>query len=231
MAQSKTQTLNAKKRDRLGSRYARRVRAVGGLPAVLYGHGQSPAALTLDAKEAFTHIAEGRKVFTISIEGEASDTALLKDIQFDHLGSNIIHVDLARVSLDERVEVNAHVNLVGDAVGLKTAGAVLLHPMTEITVRCLVTDITDHLDVDISHLDVGKVLHASDVPMPPGFELITDPHAVLASIQVTVAEVEPEAAPVEGEAAEPEVLTERKSEEGEAGAKDEKDKGGGKKKE
>lgn len=230
MAQSKTQTLNAKKRDRVGSRYAQRVRAGGGLPAVLYGHGQSPAALTLDAKEASMHIAEGRKVFTISIEGEGEDTALLKDIQFDHLGSNIIHVDLARVSLNERVEVNVHVNFVGEAVGLKTAGAVLLHPMTEITVRCLVTDIADHLDVDISHLDVGKVLHAEDVPMPPGFELVTDPHAVLASIQVTVAEAEPEAAPVEGEAAEPEVITERKGEEGEA-PKDEKDKGGGKKKE
>lgn len=219
MAKSKTIELTAKTRERLGSRYAARVRKQGGLPAVLYGHGETPAPLTLDARETLRHINEGKRVFSLKIEGAGqAETALLRDIQFDHLGTHPIHIDLSRVSLNERVHVKVHITMKGEAVGLKTAGAVLIHPMTELDVRCMVTDIVDHVDLDISDLAVGGVKHASDVVLPEGFELLTDPNAVVASIQLKVEEAAPEAAAVEGEAAQPEVLTAKKPEAGAAAA-------------
>ena len=203
-------SIDAKPRERTGSRYSRRLRASGGLPAVVYGHKQDPESVTLDAKQVVRQISEGHKLFKISM-GSSEDTVLLKDIQYDHLGTDVIHVDFERVDLTEQVEVNLPVHLKGDAIGLKTAGAILIHPTSEIEVRCKVSDIVEHIDVDISGLDVGQALHASDVPLPPGFELLTEPEAVLAAIQVKAEEEEEgEAGEAEEGAAEPEVLSERK---------------------
>jgi large subunit ribosomal protein L25 len=222
-------TLEAKPRPKLGSRYSGRVRAAGGLPGVLYGHGQAPVTITVDAKEASRHVSEGKRVFTLKLEGSGEETALLRDIQFDHLGSRLIHMDFARVSLTERVEVKVHVNMKGEAIGLKSAGAVLIHPVSEVMVRCLVTDIVDHVDLDITDLAVDAIKHASDLKLPEGYELLTDPHAVLASIQIKAEEVVAEAAPAEGEAAQPEVLTEKKPAEGAEKAAPAGEKGGKKK--
>lgn len=230
MAKMKKVTLDAKARPKLGSRYSNRVRAAGGLPGVLYGHGEAPVAITVDAREASRHVNEGTRVFALKLEKGGEEMALLRDIQFDHLGAKLIHMDFARVSLTERVEVKVHVNLVGESKGLKTAGAVLIHPVTEVMVRVMVTDIVDHVDLDIADLDVGVIKHASDLTLPEGMELISDPHAVLASIQIKAEEVVAEAAAVDGEAAQPEVLTERKPGEGEKAAdKAGGDKGGKKK--
>ncbi len=217
---NQTNTLSARPRERIGTRYARRVREGGGLPAVLYGHKKEPLSITLDAREALRFIHGGQKVFTLALEGEGQATALLKDLQFDHMGTSVIHADFERVDLNEEVEVHLSVRLIGDAVGLKTAGAILLHPVSEVTVRCKVKDIMEFLDVDVSALDAGQSLHARQATLPPGFALVSDAEAVLAGIQVQK-EIEvavvAEAAPVEGAAgAEPEVIRERKT--GEEGA-------------
>lgn len=212
---NKTPTLQAKNRERIGSRYAKRVREGGGLPAVLYGHKQDPRSITLDAKEARRVFESGERVYTLSIEGGKSETALLKDVQFDYLGTNIIHADFERVDLNEEVEVHVSIHLVGEAVGLKTAGAILLHPVNEITVRCKVKDIRDHIDLDISGLDAGKSIHAREITLPAGFALDSDGDAVVAAIQVQkeVEEATGEAATAEGaESTQPEVIRERKPE-------------------
>lgn len=215
---NKTCVLTAKKRDRVGSRYAQRVRRSGGLPAVLYGHGAEPVSITLDARETVRHILAGEKVFGLSVEGEGAEaTVLLKDIQFDFLGDTIIHLDFARVDLDEEVEVHVPIHLVGEAKGLKSAGSVLLRPMTELTVRCKVTHIPDAIDIDISELDVGHSVHLREVTLPPGVQALDDPEGVVATIHMKAEEtVVAEQAPATGEAAEPEVIREKKAEEQEA---------------
>jgi len=214
MDMTKTHEIKARKRDRLGSRYARRVREQGGLPAILYGHGEKPEPLTLDSKEALSHILAGEKVFRVQIEGGPGEqTVLLKDIQFDYLGTNVVHVDFARVDLNEMVEVQLPIHLRGDAKGLEAAGATLLHPTSAISVKCRVTDIMEHFDVDVSDLDVGDALHAGDLKLPAGVELASEPDEVIALIQVRAEEeAEGEAVAVEGEGAEPEVISERKEE-------------------
>ncbi|RMD61961.1 MAG: 50S ribosomal protein L25 [Planctomycetota bacterium] len=214
-AMSKTATLTATPREKVGSRYAQRLRAQGRLPAVLYGHREEPLAMSLDARECLRLIHSGTRVFHLEIEGKGQQTALLKDIQYDYLGSNVIHADFERVDLAETVEVNVQVNFVGDPVGLKTAGAIMLHPATEIICRCAVANVTDHVDVDVSALETGHSLHAGEIALPEGMTLVSDPETVLATIVVQKkGDVEVgEEAEVEAEGAEPEVISEKKEEE------------------
>ncbi len=220
-------TLKAQRRERLGSRYAKRDRTAGRLPAVLYGHGQPPVSISLEAKEALRFFHQGEKVFTIELSGEGKgQTVILKDLQFDYLGTNVIHVDLARVDLDEEIVANVHVNLVGEAVGLKKAGAILTHPITQIAIKCTVRTLPDHIDVEITNLDMNQEIKARDVKLPGTFTLASDPDAILAAISEIKEEVvAAEATAVEGGAAGPEVITAKKDEAGAAGAAAGGDKG------
>lgn len=143
-------------------------------------------------------------------------TVLLKDLQFDFLGTRIVHADFARVSLTDRVTVKVPVHLIGEAPGLKTAGAILMHPTSEIEVECVVTDIPDYIEVSLDALDVDHTITAAEAKLPQAnMKLKTDPHAILAQVIVQLeTAVTAEAATVEGgAAATPEVLTAKKAEE------------------
>lgn len=205
--------LTATRRERTGSRYSKRVRDAGGLPAIVYGHKQDPIAITLDRKNTVAHIAKGEKVFELELEG-AKEHVLLKDLGYDHLGTNIIHADFARVDLDERVDTRASLKFVGEAPGLKKAGAIMMHPITELELNCLVTNLPDEIEVDMSELDVGAAIRAEDVTLPKStMILLTDPNAIVAQIIVKAEEDDSaEAGTVDAGAAQPEVITEKKEE-------------------
>lgn len=224
--------LKVEGRERIGSRYAKRDRAAGRLPAVVYGHGKTPVHITVDMKETLRYLFGGEKVFSMTLAGEKeAQTVIVKDVQFDYLGTNPVHLDFARVSLDEKIEAHVHINLVGEAVGLKKAGAILTHPRTSVTVRCTVLALPDHIDVDISNLDLDQEIHTRDVVMPAGVELADDPDAIVAAISEAKAEeVTAEAAAAEGTAAQPEVITAKKEEGKEGEAKPAAKGGGGEKK-
>ncbi len=211
---SDTISMTVEKRERTGSRYSRRARNAGKLPAVVYGHKEEPVSVSLDSKEALGYIMKGEKVFEFDIEG-AKQYVLLKDLGYDYLGNNIIHADFARIDLDERVDVKTHLHFIGDAKGLATVGALMMHPLTEIELNCVVTNMPDEIEVDISGMDVGDVLHASDVKLPlPTMKLVTDPDAIVAQIVLKALAVEPEgeASEVDADGAQPEVITEKKDE-------------------
>jgi len=205
--------LEAKTREKVGSRYAQRARKAGELPCVLYGHKQGPVHICVDARTAIQHFEHGEKVFTLALEGK-QETALLKEIQFDYLGTNIIHADFERVDLDEVVETHLHIKLKGDPKGLDEPGAILLNMTSELTVSSKVNDIVESVTVDVSDLDAGDTLHAGDIKLPPGVELITDPDDPICSIQIQEEEeaVGEEAEVAGAEADEPEVISERKPE-------------------
>ena len=169
--------------------------------------------LAMAAKETLEYIHKGEKVFKLDIAG-SEQIVLLRDLQFDHLGTDIVHADFSRVDATERVSTTVHVNLVGDAEGLRTAGAVLMHPVTELQLECLLTNMPDEIEVDISSLQAGESITAGDITLPlPTMVLESDPAAVLAQIIVQSAEeTDAEATTVEGGAAEPEVITEKKAE-------------------
>jgi large subunit ribosomal protein L25 len=214
--------LQAKPRERLGSRYSQRIREAGGLPAVVYGRGKDPVPVTLEAREAIRHIQSGEKVFRLDLPGtkdkDEGQIVLLKDIQFDYLGTNIVHADLRRVSLTDRVTVRVPVHLLGEAKGLKSAGAILMHPTNEIEIECQVTEIPDFVEVRVDELDVGHAITAADVKLPKAsMKLVTDVHSIVAQIVIQQELKVEEAVAVTAEAAGPEVITAKKKE-GEEGA-------------
>ncbi len=211
-------TLSAQVRERTGSRYCKRIREAGGLPAVVYGRGKDPVSITLDARDALVHIRKGEKVFGLSLDGgDATQHVLLKDLQYDHLGTNVVHADLTRVELTDRVDVTVPIHFVGDAKGLKKAGAVMMHPTSELELNVMVSNLPDFIELDVSGMDVGDALHASEVPLPlETMKLLTDEDTVVAQISIKAEEEDDaEAVEVGVDGAEPAVIGEKKDDEDE----------------
>ena len=203
-------TLTSEPRERTGSRYARRLREAGRLPAIVYGHKQTPEAVVLDAKETVRQIIDGHKLFRLGLSG-GEDTVILKDIQFDHLSRTIIHVDLERVNLEERIETRIPIRFKGEAPGLAATGAIFLHPTTELEIECKVGNLEEAIIVDISALEAGETIHARDVALPHAYKLLTDEDAVVASVTIVKqSEEDDESSEAGAESASPEVITERK---------------------
>ena len=210
-------TLTVNKREKTGSRYAARDRAQGLLPTVLYGRGKDPVHITLNAKEALKFFNSGERLFTIALGNDASVTQLvmLKDVQFNYLGDEVVHADLVRVELDDVVEANVHIRWTGDAKGLKTAGAVMMHIMDSLHVQGKVRDMPEEITVDVSEMGAGDTLHVSDITVPEGLTYMGEPEDVVASITIKAEQSDDESmegAEMGGASGEPEVITEKKEE-------------------
>ena len=207
-----TPSLVAKKRDRLGTRYARRLRAAGQLPANLYGHGTAPTPISLSEHDTLYALRHGAHVLELKFEDGATDTVLVKDLQFGYLGDNVIHLDLARVNLDEVVTVKVHLSFVGSPESAKRPGAIIVHDMPEIEVSCKVRDIPEEIKVDLSHM-AGDTLTVGQLKLPAGVTAASESGAFVLRVQIVKEEVAatPEAA-APAAAAAPEVLTAKKEE-------------------
>ncbi len=206
--------LNVETREKLGSRYCQRLRKAGKLPGVVYGHKQDPVAIAFDAKQAMDHITKGEKVFRLDFAGKGGkeQMVLLKDLQFDYLGTNVVHCDFSRVDLNERVITRVPVHLVGEAPGLKQIGAIMMHPTNEIEVECMVVEIPDHVEVSIAELTEGHAITAGDIKLPTAsMKLKTEANAIIAQILIQLEAPAAEATAAVAGAAEPEVLTAKKA--------------------
>ena len=193
-----TPTINAATRERLGSRYAQRLRKSGQLPAVIYGHGADPVSVSIEEKATLAHLHHGQHVFNVAIDGAATETCLVKDLQFGYLGDNVIHVDLARVNLDEKVTVRVHLDLVGEIQNAKLAGAIVVHDHSEIEVECTVRNIPESIRVELDGFEQSVTV--GELTMPEGIVAITPAETMI--IHVQIAAEEEEAAPAEETAAE-----------------------------
>lgn len=216
-----TASLNATPRTETGKGVARKLRAAGQFPAVIYGHGRQPQALTINQRE-FDRLAERIRltstVIELAFDGKTSRT-LIRELQRDPIKRTVIHVDFQELVAGETVTVSVPLHFVGTAEGVKTGGGVFEEIVHTIEVECDPSNIPDHIDVDITSLTIGHSLHASDLKLPEGVELAADPEMTIAVVSAPKAEVE-EAVPVEGAAeaaAEPELIRKPKAgeEEGE----------------
>lgn len=205
--------LKASTRDELGTRKARRLRESGKIPAIIYGHGEAAQAVALHEHEVQLAIVHGQRLLEIDLGG-AKENVLIKEVQYDTLGQEILHVDLTRVSLDERVEVTVPIVLRGTPAGA-AEGGVLQQSAAEVRIECLVTAIPEEVRASVNDMGIGDALHMSDLELPEGAALLVEPDTVVCTVIVIAEEVE-EAPEAEAEAAEPEVLGEKKEEEGEA---------------
>jgi len=203
--------LKAQKREQAGTRAARRLRKEGLVPAVIYGHKQEPVSVTLNYHDLALEVQHHHRLLEVELEGK-KEKFLVKDVQYDYLGDTIIHVDLARVDLDERVQVTVGIVLKGTPVGV-TEGGVLEQLLTEVEVECLVTDIPEDIRANVTDLKEGEQLNASQLELPAGSVLMTEADAPIAIVRTKVEEVEEEEVSEEAEAAEPEVITREKEEE------------------
>ncbi|HEY1923098.1 MAG TPA: 50S ribosomal protein L25 [Tepidisphaeraceae bacterium] len=209
----KSAQVAAKSREALGTRANRRLRESGLLPGVIYGHKEAVVPVTLPRKEVVEHLRHGAHLFDLSLDGK-SEKVLVKEVQFDHLGMEVIHVDFARVSLDEKVKVTIPVELKGTPKG-EAEGGVLQQIINELEVECLVTEIPDAVRFNVSEMALDDVLHIKDLKLPTGVKALQDEDLIVATVKEIKEEVA--AAATEDGPAEPEVIG-RKPAEGEEAA-------------
>ena len=202
--------VTAKPRQALGTRANRRLREAGLLPGVIYGHKEAVVPVTLPRKEVVEHLKLGAHLFDLNLDGK-NEKVLVKEVQFDHLGMEVIHVDFARVSLHEKVKVTVHVELKGTPKG-EAEGGVLQQIISSLEVECLVTEIPDAIRHNVSEMALDDVLHIKDLKIPDGVKVLQDGELIVATVKEIKEEVV--AAVVEEGPAEPEVIG-RKPAEGE----------------
>lgn len=207
-----TPKLAATPREKIGSTFARRLRRQGRLPAVIYGHKQDPLAVSIDEKEMLTYLRQGAHVLTVDVQGGKPETCLVKDLQFGYLGDNVIHVDFARVDLEEEVTVQVHLNFVGQPHAAQQGGAILSFDIPSLEVICRVNEIPEEIKVDLTLMGEGTVLTIGDLSLPPGVRAAAGPETPVSHISFVKKEEEvvgeeAEVVPTEGE---PEVITEAK---------------------
>jgi large subunit ribosomal protein L25 len=186
-------TIQALTRDRHGSRYSKRLRASGRLPAVIYGHGSDPLSVHVDEKITVTALKRGLHVINLEIEGKGTETCLVKDLQFGFMGDDVIHMDLARVNLDEVVTVTVSFEFYGAPEAAKKSGVVIVNELNDIQLSCKVRDIPEHVRVDLTTMH-ADTFTAGDLKLPKGVTLAGDPHAVIVRVQIVKEEAVGEAA-------------------------------------
>jgi large subunit ribosomal protein L25 len=204
--------LKTQPRNSRGTHEARRMRKGGLIPGVVYGHKEATVSVSVNRDELFKLIRQGARVVDLQV-GSKTEKALIRDLQWDHLGHDIMHVDFARVAADERIKIEVRIELRGTAPGV-TAGGLLDQPIHSLDIECLAIAVPESIRVNIGELQIGQALYVKDLKLPDGVTTAVDPDAII--VQVAAPKVEEEAAaPVE--VAEPEIIgrKEKPEEEGE----------------
>jgi large subunit ribosomal protein L25 len=205
--------LETEKRDGNGSRRAEKLRKTGKVPAVLYGHKKDAISLAVTREQLAAVVRQGAPVIDIKTS-DGVEKAQIMEVQWDHLGKEVLHVDLKRVSADERIETDVMLEIKGHAPGV-AEGGLLDQPLHSLRVECPAFAVPKSIRVSIAELKLDEVIHVRDVKAPEGVKVLDDPDAVV--IHVTKPQAEPEAPAEAAGAAEPEVITARKKEEEEEG--------------
>lgn len=209
--------LTIERRDRTGTTGAHKLRAAGKVPAVLYGHGTDPEHVAFDARafDELLHHGGRNGIITLMVDGKKSDTALVRSIERNQVSRQLLHVDLQRVSANEAVHAKLPVVTVGVAKGVKDAGGVLDVIVHELEIEGPANQFPDHLEIDVTDLDLHGHITAGDVKLPKNFKLLTPADTLVVSIETskTAQHVE-EAQAAAPEQAQPEVIGETPEGEG-----------------
>ena len=204
---------------------ARRVRAAGRIPAVLYGSGHDPVAVEVEPKQIsrilFSETGHNT-IFDVEVAGQPAAKAMIVDWQREPLKDQLIHIDMKRIALDKVLRVKVRVKLLGIPIGVKTAGGILDQVMRQVEIECLPVDIPGHIDVDVSNLELFGSLRVSDLPHSDKIKYLNAEDATVAHVvsirEEVVAAPEVVAAVEAAPATEPEVAKKGKPE-ADAGAK------------
>jgi large subunit ribosomal protein L25 len=218
-----TSTLEAQPRTPGTKNDARRVRRAGRIPAVVYGAGKSAVPVAVDPRQVsrILHSETGHNsVFDLALDGEKSK-AMIVDWQYEPIKGSLLHIDLKRIAMDQKLRVNVPIELIGEPAGVKQQGGLLEQIVREVEIECLPADIPNVIELNVAELVFGVVLRVADLPKNDKVKLVTDadqPVAHIISIKEEVVAA-PEATAAEAAAApaEPEVIKKGKQETEEEG--------------
>lgn len=214
--------LKAERRTAVGRSAARKLKASGSIPAIVYGAKEKAQPLQVSAREvnAMLSHASGENILVeLEIDGEkATKMALVQEIQHAPLGRDILHIDFHAVSMDEKIHAEVPLEATGTANGVKNFGGLLEQALRSLAVECLPRDLPDRVTVDVTELNIGDSIHVRDIKLPNGVTAKVSLELTAFSVLAPAVEEEPAAVAAEGAAAGPEVITEKKPAEGEAAA-------------
>ncbi len=208
--------LEIQPREELGKNKVKGLRGKGFIPAVIYAEGKKSQAIKVSHRQLWQLIHQHRlesMVINLKIQDDKKQKGrpcLIKEIQYDPVKGDIIHVDFNEISLTKVIKVNVPVVAKGEPIGVKQVGGSLEHILWEIEVECLPTDIPKGIEVDVSQLKIGDAIHIKDITFPPNIKVLNAPEAIVFSVTAPIKE-EVVAPAVEGEEKqEPEVIKEKK---------------------
>ena len=210
-----TASLSAEARTETGKGVARKLRAAGRVPAVVYGHAREAQALSLQTRELeklLSSISTGSTVVELSL-GSATTKTLIREVQRHPFKKQILHVDFQELVAGEKVTVDVPLVFVGTPEGVRLSGALLEQILHSIQVLVDPANIPNHIDVDVTSLAMGHSLHVSELSLPAGLEVLTDEDATVCAVVAPRAVVEETPAEGEEAVAEPELIRKPKEEE------------------
>lgn len=220
-----TAQFSASPRTQAGKGTARKLRASGEIPAIIYGHARAPQSLRLN-EHAFAQLLDKisytTTVIELSVDGTVART-IIRELQRHPVKRNVLHVDFQELVAGERITVRVPLRFVGTPEGVRTGGGILDETVRELHISVDPADIPNHFAVDVSALSVGKSLHVRDVPIPADVQVLDDPAGTICVCIIPKEVVEPtadEAAAASTTPAEPELIRKPKAE-GEEGAEGE----------
>ena len=209
---TENKSLEAQLRTPGNKNEARRVRQGGKIPAVVYGAGKDAVSVSVDPRHVSRILASEtghNTIFDLALSGEQTK-AMIVDWQYEPIKGKLLHIDLKRIAMDQKLAVKVPVFLKGEPVGVKSQGGILEQMLREVEVECLPADIPSHIDADVTELVFGKVLRVSDLPHSDKVKFLTDENQPVAHVTSVKEEVvaTPEAAAADAAAgpAEPEVI-------------------------
>jgi large subunit ribosomal protein L25 len=203
---------DAQKNKGTGTRVARRLRKRGLVPAVIYGHKQAVVPVTLTRDDVWRMVKAPGHLAELEVGG-TTETVLIRDVQWDHLGKEIIHLDFARVSAEEIVHTEVPFEFRGHAAGI-AAGGIVEQVVHTLKISCPAGAIPDSIKADISHLQVNEGLHVRELSLPPDVKVNAEPELLLVHVVVRAVAPEPTPEAAAETPAQPEVIKpERKEKE------------------
>lgn len=215
---------NYRKTTRRGE--VKKLRATGVVPGIVYGAHTKPVSVEVAGKD-LEKVLHGASSENVLVEldlagGAAADKrlAMVQEVQHDHLTGTVLHVDFHELKSDEKFTANVPVHAVGEPTGVKNSGGVLEYALRYLQVRCLPKDLPEHINVDVTKLEIGQSIHVGDLTLPAGIEALQRKDLPVFIVVAPQVEEEAAATATEGAPTEPEVITAKKAE-GEEGAAEE----------
>lgn len=187
--------LEARKRELKSTRHSRRLRQSGRIPGVLYGRQKPVVMLDVDTGALTDFLHGSGRVVSVQLADSEAEHAMIKEVQWDHLGERVYHVDFGRIDLDETVEVKVSIEIVGLAAGVVSGGGNMVHGARAVKVQCLPRAIPESIELPVAKMVIGDSVTIGDLALPEGVELASD--VVSESMVVAVVSKTAEAEEVE----------------------------------